>query len=166
MGPYLYRVRRNAPRSFVGPSPPLVSLDLLAAQPLHDKSMLIIDDGRTIMRGWVDPRKKFVIVPGMSGYLKREQDSIFSHGGVALGSEPQPISSKGIWMGSHVVRRGVHTGGHRYGSRVFCAVEIRRIHESEMEPYLTRVRRKFPPLMGLYPLRTSLWFPRFLRCRE
>ena len=26
-----------------------------------------------------------------------------------------------------------------------------------MEPYISRVRRKCPPLMGLYPPRTVLW---------
>ena len=72
-------------------------------------------------------------------------------------SEPQPISGKQIWLGFHVVRIGVDTGGHRYCSRVFGAVEIRGIHESGMGPYLPRVRRKCPPLMGLYPPRTALW---------
>ena len=71
-------------------------------------------------------------------------------------SEPQPISGKRIWLGFHVVRSGVNTGGHCYCSRVFGAVEIRGIHESGMGPYLPRVRRKCPPLMGLYPPRTVL----------
>ena len=53
------------------------------------------------MRGCVDPREKSVIVPGLSGLLKRAQDSISSHGGVALMSESQPISGKPIWLGSH-----------------------------------------------------------------
>ena len=34
------------------------------------------------------------------------------------------------------------------------------MHESGMEPYLARVRRKFPPSMGLYPPRTALWSSR------
>ena len=72
-------------------------------------------------------------------------------------SEPQPISGKRIWLGFHVVRSGVDTEGHRYCSCVFGAVEIRGIHESGMRPYLPRVRRKCPPLMGLYPPRTVLW---------
>ena len=72
-------------------------------------------------------------------------------------SEPQPISGKRTWLGFHVVRSGVDTGGYRYCSRVFGAVEIRGIHESGMGPHLPRVRRKCPPLMGLYPLRTALW---------
>ena len=55
------------------------------------------------------------------------------------------------------MRSGVDTGGHRYRSRVFGAVEIREIHVSGMGPYLPRVRRKCPPLMGLYPPRTLLW---------
>ena len=55
------------------------------------------------------------------------------------------------------MRGGVDTGGHRYCSRVFGAVEIRGIHESGMGPYFPRVRRKCPPLMGLYPPRTALW---------
>ena len=72
-------------------------------------------------------------------------------------SEPQSISGKRIWLGFHVVRSGVDTGGHRYCSRVCGAVEIRGIHESGMGPYFLRVRRKCPPLMGLYPPRTALW---------
>ena len=72
-------------------------------------------------------------------------------------SEPQPISGKRIWLGFHVVRSGVDTGGHRHCSRVFGAVGIRGIHKSGMGPYLPRVRRKCPPLMGLYPPRTALW---------
>ena len=89
--------------------------------------------------------------------MKRAQDSISSHGGVALMSEPQPISGKRIWLGFHVVRSGVDTGGHRYCSRVFGAVDIRGSHESGMGPYLPRVRQKCSPLMGLYPPRTALW---------
>ena len=110
-----------------------------------------------IMRGCVDPREKSVIVPGLSGFLKRAQDSISSDGDAALMSEPQPISGKLIYLGFHVVRSGVDTGGHRYCSRVFGAVEIRGIHESGMGPYLPCVRRKRPPLMGLYPPTTALW---------
>ena len=72
-------------------------------------------------------------------------------------SEPQPKSSERIWLGFHVVRSGADTGGHRYCSRDFGAVEIRGIHESEMGPYFSRVRWKRPPLMGLYPPRTALW---------
>ena len=53
-------------------------------------------------------------------------------------SESQPISGKRIWLGFHVVRSGVDTGGHRYCPRVFVAVEIRGIHESGMGPYLPR----------------------------
>ena len=109
------------------------------------------------MRGCVDPREKSVIVPGLLVFLKRARDSISSHGGAAHMSEPQPISGKRIWLGFHVVRSGVDTVGHRYCSRVFGAVEIREIHKSEMGPYLPRVRRKCPPLMGLYPPRTALW---------
>ena len=121
-------VRRNPPRPFAGLSPPRVSLALRAAQPINDEPMWIYDC-RTIMRGDVDPREKSVIVPGLSGFLKRAQDSIFSHGRAALMSEPQPISGKRIWLGFHVVRSGVDTVGHRYCSRVFEAVEIRGIHE-------------------------------------
>ena len=157
MGPYPHRVRRNAPRPFAGLSPPRVSLALRAAQPLNDKPRWILDDCRTIVQGCFDPREKSVIVPGLSGFLKRAQDSISSHGSVALMSEPQLISGKRIWLEFHVVRSGVYTGGHRYCSRVFGAVEIRGIHESGMGPYLPRVRRKCPPLMGLYPPRTALW---------
>ena len=109
------------------------------------------------MRGGVDPRGKSVIVPGFSRFLKREQDSISSHGRPALMSEPQPISGKRIWLGFHVVRSGIDTVGHRYCSRVFGAVEIRGIHESGMGLYLPRVRRKCPPLMSLYSPRTALW---------
>ena len=72
-------------------------------------------------------------------------------------SEPQPISGKRIWLEFHVVRSVVGTGGHRYCSRVFGAVEIRGIHESGMGPYFSRMRRKCPQLMGLYPPRTALW---------
>ena len=117
----------------------------------------MIDDCRTIVRGCVDPREKSVIVPGLSGFLKRAQDSISSHGGVALMSEPQPISGKRMWLDFHVVRSGVDTGGPRCCSRVFGAVEIRGIHESGMRPYFPCVRQKCPPLMGLYPPRTALW---------
>ena len=109
------------------------------------------------MRGCVDPREKSVIVPGLSGFLKWAQDSISSHGGVALMSEPQSISVKRKWLGFHVVRSGVDAGGHCYCSHVFRAVEIRGIHESGMGPYLPRVRRNLPHLMGLYPPRTALW---------
>ena len=108
------------------------------------------------MRGSVDPREKSVIVPGLSGLLKRAQDSIFSHGGAALISEPQPTSRKRIWLGFHVVRSGVDTGSHRYCSRGFGAVEIRGVHEAGMGPYLPCVRRKCLPLMGLYPPWTAL----------
>ena len=111
--PYPHRVRRNAPRPFAGLSPPRVSLALRAAQPLNDAPMWIIDYCRPIVRGCVDPREKSVIVPGLSGFLKRTQDSISSHGGVALMSEPQPISGRRIWLGFHVLRSGVDTGGHR-----------------------------------------------------
>ena len=55
------------------------------------------------------------------------------------------------------MRSGADTGGHRFYSRVFGAVEIRGIHESGMGPYLPCVRRKCLPLMGLYPPRTALW---------
>ena len=154
--PCPHRVRRNAPHPFAGLSPPRVSLALRAAQPLNDKPMSIMDDCRTIVRGCVDPREKSAIVAGLSGFLKRAQDFVSSHGGVALMSEPQPISGKRIWLGFHVVRSGVDTGGHRYYSRVFGAVKIRGVHESGMGPYLPRVQRKFPPLMGLYPPRTAL----------
>ena len=72
-------------------------------------------------------------------------------------SEPQPISSKPIWLGFHAVRGGVGTGGNLYCSRVFGAVVIGGGYQSGMGPYLPRVRRKCPPLMGLYPPRTALW---------
>ena len=107
------------------------------------------------MRGCVDPRENSV--PGLSGFPKRAQDSTSSHGGAALMSESQPISGKRIWLGFLVVWSGVDTVGHRYCSRVFGAVEIRGIHESGMGPYLPCVRRKCPPLMGLYPSRTVQW---------
>ena len=71
-------------------------------------------------------------------------------------SEPQPISGKRIWLEFHVVRSGVDTGGRRYCSRVFETVEIRGVRESGMGPYFPLVRRKCPPLMGLYPPRTAL----------
>ena len=109
------------------------------------------------MRGCVDPREKSVIVPGFSGLLERAQDSKPSHGGVALMSEPQPISGNRIWLEFHVVRSGVDTGGHRHRFHSFGAVEIRGIHESGMGPYLPRVRQKCRPLMDLYPPRTALW---------
>ena len=109
------------------------------------------------MRGCVDPWEKSAIVPGLSGFLKRAPDFISSHGCAAHMSEPQPISGERIWFEFHVVRSGVDTGGHRCCSRIFGAVEIRVIHELGMGPYLPRVRRKCPPLMGLYPPRTALW---------
>ena len=72
-------------------------------------------------------------------------------------SEPQPISGKPVWLGFHAVRGGVDTGGHRYCSRAFRAVNTRGIYKSGMGPYLPRVQRKCPLLMGLYPRRTVLW---------
>ena len=87
------------------------------------------------MRRCFDPREKSVIVPGLSGRLKRAQDSISSHGDAVLMSEPQPISGKRIWLGFHVVRSGVDTVGHRYFSRVSGAVEFRGIHESGKGPF-------------------------------
>ena len=72
-------------------------------------------------------------------------------------SEPQPISGKRIWLGLHVVRSGVDKGGHHCCSRGFGTVGIPGVHESGMGAYLPRVRRKFPPLMGLYPPMTALW---------
>ena len=39
MGPYPHRVRRNAPRTFAGLSPPRVSIAQQGAQPLNDKQM-------------------------------------------------------------------------------------------------------------------------------
>ena len=151
-------MRRNAPPPFAGLSPPRVSLALAlrAAHPINDKP-LRIDDCRTIMRGCVDQREKSVIVPGLSRFMKRAQDSISTHGGAALMFEPQPISGKRIWLEFHVVRSGDKTVEHRYCSRVFGAVDIRGILGSGMGPYLPRVRQKCPPLMGLYPPRTALW---------
>ena len=108
------------------------------------------------MRDCVGPREKSVIVPGLSRFLEQAQDSISSHDGAALMSEPQPISGKRIWLGFHVVRSGVETVGHRCCSRVFGAVKIRGIHESGMGPCLPHVRRKCPPFMGLYSPRTAL----------
>ena len=125
------------PRPFAGLSPHRVSLALRAAQTLNDKLMSITEYCRTIVRGCVDPREVSDIVPGLSGFLKRAQDYISSPGDVALMSEPQPISGKRIQWEFHVVRRGLDTGGHRYCSRVFGAVEIRRIHESGMGPCAT-----------------------------
>ena len=109
------------------------------------------------MRGCVDPREKSVIFPGLSGFLQRAQDSTSSHGGAARMSEPQPITNKQMWLGFHVVRSGVDTVGHRYCCRVFGAVKIRGIPQLGMGPYLPRLRRKCPPLMGLYPPRAALW---------
>ena len=86
------------------------------------------------MRGWVDPRGKSAIVPGLSGFLKRAQDSTSFHGGVALVSEPQLISGKQIMLECHVVQSGVDTRGHCYCSRVLVAVMIKEIYESGMGP--------------------------------
>ena len=49
-------------------------------------------------------------------------------------SEPQSISGKRIWLGFHAVGGGVDTGGHRYCSGVFGAVDIRGIYESGWDP--------------------------------
>ena len=92
----------------------------------------------------------------VKGFLNRAQDSISSRGGVAVMSEPQPISGKQIWLEFHVVRSDVYTVGHCLFSRVFGAVEIRGGHESGIGPYFPRVRRKRPSLMGLYPPRTAM----------
>ena len=140
-----------------GLSTPRVSLALRTALLLNDKPMWIIEDCCTIVRGCVDPREKSVIVPGLSGFLKRAQDSISSHGGFALMSEPQPIGGKRIWLMFHDLRSCVDTGGHRYCPHVFRAVKIRGIHESGMGSYLPRVGRNCPPLTGLYSPRTVLW---------
>ena len=72
-------------------------------------------------------------------------------------SEPQPIIGEPMWLGFHAVGGGDDTRGHRYCSRVFGAVAIRGFCESGMGPYLPRVLRKYPPLMGLCPPRTALW---------
>ena len=72
-------------------------------------------------------------------------------------SEYQPIRGKPIRLGFHAVRGGVDPGDHRYCSHVFGAADIREIYEPGMGPYLPRVRRKYPPLMGLYPPRTAHW---------
>ena len=60
-------------------------------------------------------------------------------------------------MGSgltHAVRGGIDPGHHRYSSRVVGAVEIRRVSEPGMGPYLSRVRRNCPLLVG-EPLSSS-----------
>ena len=44
--------------------------------------------------------------------------------------------------------RYIDPGDHRYSSRVVGAVEIRRISEPGMGPYLPRVRRNCPPSVG------------------
>ena len=105
----------------------------------------------------VDPREKSDIVPGLSGFLPRAQDSIAFHGDGDLTTEPQPISGKQVWLVFYVVWSDVDTGGHRYCSRVFGTVEIQRIHKSGMGPYYHRDRPKCPSLMGLYPPRTARW---------
>ena len=153
--PYPHRVRRNAPRPFAGLSPPGVFLALRAAPPLDDKPMRIIDYCRTIVRGCVDPREKSVIVPGLSGFLKRAQDSSPM---VALPLCPSPSQSAVSGYGWGSTSCGVvSTREVIVVTRVVGPVEIRGIHESGMGPYLPRVRRKCPPLMGLYPSRTALW---------
>ena len=118
VGSYPHRMRRNARRLFAGLCHHRVSLALRAVQPLNDKLMLLIDDCRTIVRGWVDPREKSVIVAGLSRFPKRAHDSISSHGGFARMSAPQLISERRMWLGFHVVRSGVDTGGPRDCSRV------------------------------------------------
>ena len=105
----------------------------------------MLDDCRTIVRGWVDPQEILVIVLGLSGFLKQPQDSISSHGGVTLVSEPQQISGKRVWLRFHVVRSGVDTGGHRLRSRSVGTVEVWGIPKSGMGPYHPRMRRKCPP---------------------
>ena len=110
------------------------------------------------MRGCVDPREKSVIVPGLSGFLKRAQDSLSSHGDVALMPEPKPISGRRIWLGFYVVQSSVDTGGHRYCSRVFGAVEIRVFMNRGWDPIFPVCDENSPhSLMGLYPRRTELW---------
>ena len=66
----------------------------------------------------------------------------------------QPITNKP--KGSGITRRAgtFDPGDHRYSSRVVGAVEIRRISELGMGPYLPRVRRNCPPLVG-EPLSSS-----------
>ena len=68
----------------------------------------------------------------------------------------QPISDKPMGWGFHIVRDGVDAGDHRYRSHV-VVVDIRGVSEAGMEPYLPRVRRNCPPLVGLYPSRAALW---------
>ena len=71
-------------------------------------------------------------------------------------SPSQSVVSQYGW-GFHVVRGGVDPGDHRHRSCVFLALEIRGIYEPGMGPYLPRVRRNCPPLMGSYPPRAALW---------
>ena len=78
---------------------------------------------------------------------------------VALALCPSPSQSAVSEYGWSSTSFGVvstHTGGHRYCSHCFGAVEIWGVHESGMGPYLSRVRRKCPPFTGLYPPRTAL----------
>ena len=49
-------------------------------------------------------------------------------------------------MGSRLTG-GIDPGDHRYSYRVVGAVEIRRIYEPWMGPYLPRVQRNCPPLV-------------------
>ena len=114
MEPHPHRVNRNAPPRLVGLHPPRVSLSLRAAPPIDDKPMQT-DNCHTVMRDFVDPREKSVIVPGLSGF-SNGHETLSSRGGAALMSEPQTISRKRIWLGFHAMRGGVDTGGHRYFS--------------------------------------------------
>ena len=76
-GAYPHWVRRNAPPPLAGLYPLRVSLALRAAQPINDKPIFIHSSSHTIScGGCVDPRDKSVIVPGLSGFLKRAWDSI------------------------------------------------------------------------------------------
>ena len=60
-------------------------------------------------------------------------------------------------MESWLTRRAgryINAGEYRHSSRVAGAVEIRRISQPGMEPYLPRVRRICPPSVG-EPLSSS-----------
>ena len=93
--------------------------------------------------------------PGLSGYAKRAWDSILPWWRCPY-ARARSISGKGIQSAFHFVRGGVDTASHCY---IVPAFLWHKIFGGFMNrgPYLPRVRRKCPPLMGLYKSRTGLW---------
>ena len=71
-------------------------------------------------------------------------------------SEPQPISGKPIWLGFPRCVGRCRPGKSSLSFPRFWSCRDWGIYEPGMGSCLPRVRRKCPPLMGLYPPSTAL----------